>query len=68
VTPQKDNNNTIEDFVESEGNESSVPDVRRMMIRMFNELKKEFKEDIQNNSINPKRTRIKTQGDTKPTK
>jgi hypothetical protein len=54
--------------VESEGNESSVPDVRRMMIRMFNELKKEFKEDIQNNSINPKRTRIKTQGDTKPTK
>jgi hypothetical protein len=41
--------------VESEEGESSVTDVRRMMIRMFYELK----EDIQNNSMNSKRTWIK---------
>jgi hypothetical protein len=29
---------------------------RRMMIRRFNELKEELKEDIQNNSMNSKRT------------
>jgi hypothetical protein len=42
MTPQKANNYTIEDLVESEGNESSVAEVRQM-IRMLNELK----EDIQ---------------------
>jgi hypothetical protein len=52
TTPQKANNKTIEDLVESEEGESSVTDVRRMMIRMFYELK----EDIQNNSMNSKRT------------
>jgi hypothetical protein len=29
--------------VENEGDESPVDDFRRMMIRMFNELKEEFK-------------------------
>jgi molybdenum-dependent DNA-binding transcriptional regulator ModE len=43
MTLQKANNHTIEDLVDSEGDESSVAEVRRMMIRMFNELK----EDIQ---------------------
>jgi Zn-dependent M32 family carboxypeptidase len=38
--------------VESKGDESPAADMRRMMVRMFNELK----EDIQNNSMNPKRT------------
>jgi hypothetical protein len=33
--------------VESEKDESSVDQVRRMMIRMFNELKEELKKDIQ---------------------
>jgi hypothetical protein len=33
--------------VESEGDESPVADIRRMMIRMFNEFKMELKEDIQ---------------------
>jgi hypothetical protein len=42
-TLQKANNITVENLVESEEEESSVADIRRMMIRMFNE----FKEDIQ---------------------
>jgi hypothetical protein len=32
--------------------------------RMFNELKEEVKKDIQNSSMNPKRTRIKILGKT----
>jgi hypothetical protein len=36
ITPQKTNNNMIEDLVENEGDESPVDDFRRMMIRMFN--------------------------------
>jgi hypothetical protein len=47
MTPQKAHNHTIEDLVDSEGEESPVTEVRRMMIRMFNELKVELKEDIQ---------------------
>jgi hypothetical protein len=35
------------DLVESEGEESSVADIRRMIIRMFNE----FKEDIEKQRI-----------------
>jgi hypothetical protein len=42
-THQKSNNNKIEDLVESEEDESPVSDLRRMMIRMFNELKKTHK-------------------------
>jgi hypothetical protein len=38
---------TLEDLVESEGDESSVADIRKMMIRMFDKLKEELKEDIQ---------------------
>jgi hypothetical protein len=53
-TPQKTNNNKIEDLVESEEDESPVSDLRRMMIRMFNKFKKTQK----NNSINSKRTEI----------
>jgi hypothetical protein len=33
--------------VESEGHESPVADVRRMIIRMFNKLKEELKKHIQ---------------------
>jgi hypothetical protein len=33
--------------VESEGEEFPVADIRRMIIRMFNELKQKLKEDIQ---------------------
>jgi peptidyl-tRNA hydrolase len=39
MTPQKANSYTIEDFVVSERTESSVADIRKMMIRMFKELK-----------------------------
>jgi hypothetical protein len=39
MTHRKTNNNIIEDLVESEGDESPVADLRRRMIRMFNELK-----------------------------
>jgi hypothetical protein len=39
--------NTIGNLVESEGDESSVVNVRRMMIKMFNEFKEELKEHMQ---------------------
>jgi hypothetical protein len=37
--------------LESEGDESSVAKVRRMMKRMFNEMKEEINEDIQKQCI-----------------
>jgi hypothetical protein len=43
-------------LVENEGEESPVAVFRRMMIRMFNELKEELKKDIQKQL---KRTQIK---------
>jgi hypothetical protein len=46
MTPQKTNNNIIEDLVESERDKSPVAGVRRMMIRMVNELNEKLKEDI----------------------
>jgi hypothetical protein len=46
TTPQKSNNNIIEDLIKSEGDESPVADVRRMIIRMFNELKEELKAEM----------------------
>jgi hypothetical protein len=48
MTPQKANNHSIEDLKESEGDESSVAVVKRM-IRMFNELKEDIKKT---NSMN----------------
>jgi hypothetical protein len=45
--PQKINKNRIEDLVESKRDEFPVADLRRMMIRMFIELKEELKEGIQ---------------------
>jgi uncharacterized protein (DUF1697 family) len=45
--PQKANNTTIEDLMESEEDESPVANVKRMMIRMYNEHNKEHKEDTQ---------------------
>jgi hypothetical protein len=45
--------------MESEKYASPIAEVRRVMIRMsFNELKKELKEGIQNNSTNPKRIQV----------
>jgi hypothetical protein len=43
MTPQKTNNNIIEDTVESEGHEFPVTDLRGM----FNEFKEEFEENMQ---------------------
>jgi uncharacterized protein YpuA (DUF1002 family) len=37
--PQKTNNNSVQNLVESEGNESPVADPSRLMIKMSNELK-----------------------------
>jgi hypothetical protein len=39
TTPRKTKNNSIEDLVEIEGNESPVADCSRMMMIMSNELK-----------------------------
>jgi hypothetical protein len=38
MTPQKSYNNLKEDLMESEGYESPVADLKRMMRRKFNEL------------------------------
>jgi hypothetical protein len=48
TTPQKANNNVIEDLMESDGNESPVADLRTMMVRIFEELEK----NMQKNSMN----------------
>jgi hypothetical protein len=42
MTPQKVNNHTMEDLLDSEGDKFSVTKVRRMMIRKFNELKEDL--------------------------
>jgi hypothetical protein len=44
---QNAHNHTIEHLVDSEKDESPFAEVRRIMIRMFKELKIELKEDIQ---------------------
>jgi hypothetical protein len=46
MTPQKVNNHTIEDFLDSEEDKSPLAEVRRIMIRMVNE----DKEDEQKNN------------------
>jgi hypothetical protein len=38
MSPQKVNDHTIEDLADSEWDESSVAEVRKIMIRMFNKL------------------------------
>jgi hypothetical protein len=58
MTPQKAGNHTIEDLVDSEGNESLEAEVR-IIISMLNEIKEDLKKDIQNKSMNPRRTWIK---------
>jgi hypothetical protein len=40
TTPHKINNNIIEDLVKSEGDESPVADLKRMMTRMLKNLAK----------------------------
>jgi hypothetical protein len=47
TTPQKTSSNMIEDWVESEGDDSPIADFRRMTIRMFHELNEELKENMQ---------------------
>jgi hypothetical protein len=46
MTSQKTNNNIIEELVESERDDCAVADVRRMVLRMFNELKEELKDNM----------------------
>jgi hypothetical protein len=54
--------------VESELDESLAADIRRMMIRLFSELKKRLRRTYKNNSMNPKRTWLKKfQKDTETT-
>jgi hypothetical protein len=42
MTTQKVNSHTIEDLVDSACDESSVSEVKRMMTRMFKELKEDI--------------------------
>jgi molybdenum-dependent DNA-binding transcriptional regulator ModE len=48
---KKTNNNIIEDLVESEGNESAVADLRRM-IRTFSELKEIIQKQLSESQEN----------------
>jgi hypothetical protein len=48
MTPQKANNNIIEDLMEREGNESPDAHLKRIMIRKFNKIEEELKENMQN--------------------
>jgi hypothetical protein len=50
MTPKKTTKNVTEDVVGSEGYESPVADLRRI-IRMFNKIKEELNENVQNNSM-----------------
>jgi hypothetical protein len=53
VTPQKvHQNHTIEDLVESERDESSVAEVRRIMIRMLTELKEDIQKQLNESQEN----------------
>jgi hypothetical protein len=54
TTLQKTSSNIIEDLMKSEGDEFSVAELRWIMIRMFNELKVELKENIQSSGRWPK--------------
>jgi hypothetical protein len=67
MTPQKANNQTTEDFMESGEDKYPVADIRKMIIRMFIELKEELKEDIQKLSESHENTDKKTQKDTETT-
>jgi hypothetical protein len=51
MTPQKVKNHIIKNMLDSEGAETSVSQIKRMMKRMF----KEFKEDTENKSMNSMR-------------
>jgi hypothetical protein len=56
MTPWKVNKHTIEDLVDSEGDETSASQIKRMIFRMLKELKEDIKKT---NSMNPKRTQVK---------
>jgi hypothetical protein len=67
MTPQKTENNVTEHLVEREADEFPVADLRRMMIRLFNELKEELERRCKN-SMDIKRTWKKSQKDAETTK
>jgi hypothetical protein len=46
IQPQKINNLTTDNLVNSEGYESSIAQVRRMMIRIFNKLKEDIQKQL----------------------
>jgi hypothetical protein len=47
MIPQKAHNHIIEDLVDSKGDDSPFAEVKTMMVRIFNKIKVELKEDIQ---------------------
>jgi hypothetical protein len=47
MTPQKTNKDMIENVMDGRGDELPVANIRRMLIKMVNELKEELKEEIQ---------------------
>jgi hypothetical protein len=55
MTLQKVNYQTLENLVDRERDESSVAEIRRMMIKCLTSLRRTY----ENNSMNPKRTCIK---------
>jgi hypothetical protein len=59
MIPQNSNNNIIVDLVESKGDESSVADLRRMMTRMFNELKENMQKQLNEYQENTDKENLK---------
>jgi hypothetical protein len=59
MTLQKTKNNIIEDLVEGEGEESTVGDIRRMIIRVFNELIEDIEKQLNESQENTVR-KLKT--------
>jgi hypothetical protein len=52
MSPQSIYNYTIEDLVDSEGDKTSVSELRRMMIRVFKELKENIQKQINKSQEN----------------
>jgi hypothetical protein len=52
MTPQKVNNHTIEDLADSERDEYSGAEVRRIITRMFKDLKMEIQKQLNESQEN----------------
>jgi hypothetical protein len=57
MTPQKVDNHTREDLVDSEGHESSGAEVKRMILRMSSELQENIQKQLNESQEKTKNSR-----------